>query len=267
MPAPTVPAESERVADATNESAVADVPAPRPPKNVVRRDRLVLPDARGSVTTMVAATAGEASTADLPFASYDRAGSAVWPLVMAIGVGLAVGFAGGYGLGGRQRAQSPAPTAATPLTSPASISPTPAPVESPRAATEKYAAPAPAPFLPESKRPAVPAAVASPPETAARPRVVPGRSPRPSVAARPTPARAAPVPLAAMPAALLVDSRPAGASVFLDGRLIGTTPLSLPSVATGDHAVRIELAGYTQWTSSVRLAGGERRRIAASLER
>jgi hypothetical protein len=70
-----------------------------------------------------------------------------------------------------------------------------------------------------------------------------------------------------MAAALLVESRPAGASVFLDGRLIGTTPLSLPGVAIGDHAVRIELAGYNQWTSSVRLAGGERRRVAASLER
>ncbi len=266
-PAPTAPVEPEMVAAATNETAVADVPAPRPPKHVVRRDRLVLPDARGSVATVVAATPGEAGTADLPFASYDRARSAVWPLVMAIGVGLAVGFAGGYGLGGRQRAQSPAPTTATPSTSPASISPTPAPVERPRAAPENPAAPAPAPRLPESPPPAVPAAVASPPARAARPRVVPERSPGPSVTARQTPTRATPVPLTGLPAALLVESRPAGASVFLDGRLIGTTPLSLPSVATGDHAVRIELAGYTQWTSSVRLAGGERRRVAASLER
>ena len=290
-PALTAPVEPEMVSAATNEAAAADVPAPRPPKKVVRRDRLVLPDARGvraesslffdaspepaaaavmsggSVATVVPAAPGEASTADLPFASYDdRARSAVWPLVMAIGVGLAVGFAGGYGLGGRQRAQSPAPVA-TPSTSPASISPTPASAESPRSATENPSAPAPAPLPLESPPPAVPAAVASPPARAARPREVPERSPRPSVPARPPPARAAPVPLTAMPATLVVESRPAGANVFLDGRLIGITPLSLSSLATGDHAVRIELAGYNQWTSSVRLAGGEHRRVAASLER
>jgi PEGA domain len=82
------------------------------------------------------------------------------------------------------------------------------------------------------------------------------------VAVRPAPAAAAP-----STATLLVDSRPAGANVFLDGRLIGTTPLSLPNVAAGDHAVRIELTGYNRWTASVSLDGGERRRVAASLER
>jgi hypothetical protein len=38
-------------------------------------------------------------------------------------------------------------------------------------------------------------------------------------------------------------------------------------VAAGDHAVRIELDGYQRWSSSVRVAAGERGRVAASLER
>jgi hypothetical protein len=55
--------------------------------------------------------------------------------------------------------------------------------------------------------------------------------------------------------------------VYVDGKLIGTTPLLLPSLAAGDHAVRIELAGYNRWSATVSLEGGERRRVAASLER
>jgi hypothetical protein len=66
--------------------------------------------------------------------------------------------------------------------------------------------------------------------------------------------------------ALAVDSRPAGANVFLDNRLIGTTPLALENLAEGEHIVRLEREGYRPWTSSVRVAGGERSRIAASLE-
>jgi hypothetical protein len=62
-----------------------------------------------------------------------------------------------------------------------------------------------------------------------------------------------------------VESRPAGASVFLDGKLIGTTPLQLTTDA-GDHLVRLEREGYRQWSSTVRIVGGERHRVAASLE-
>jgi serine/threonine-protein kinase len=75
-------------------------------------------------------------------------------------------------------------------------------------------------------------------------------------------------PAAVAPAgALTVDSRPDGARVFLDGRLVGTTPLSLPQVAAGEHAVRLEREGYRRWSSSVRVAGGQGQRVTASLER
>jgi len=67
-------------------------------------------------------------------------------------------------------------------------------------------------------------------------------------------------------AALIVESRPPGAVVFLNGERVGTTPLTLDSVATGSQALRLEMDGYRRWTSSVRVVAGERNRITASLE-
>lgn len=66
---------------------------------------------------------------------------------------------------------------------------------------------------------------------------------------------------------LSVDSRPTGAKVFLDGKLIGTTPLAMSSVAAGEHAIRLEYDGYRRWTSSVRVVATEQNRVTASLER
>src|SRR5207244_7409381 len=92
---------------------------------------------------------------------------------------------------------------------------------------------------------------------------------------RPTPARsegkkavkAAPAPVKTGPGSLVVDSRPAGANVFVDGRLIGTTPLVMETMSVGDHAIRLDREGYQRWATSVRIVSGERSRVAASLER
>jgi hypothetical protein len=65
---------------------------------------------------------------------------------------------------------------------------------------------------------------------------------------------------------LMVDSRPGGARVFVDGRLVGTTPLLIDAVAAGDHPVRLELGGFKPWVSSVRISSGERARVSGSLE-
>jgi serine/threonine protein kinase len=65
---------------------------------------------------------------------------------------------------------------------------------------------------------------------------------------------------------LMVDSRPAGARVILDGRLVGTTPMLLDPVVAGEHTVRLELEGFNSWSSSARVAGGERARVSGSLE-
>lgn len=65
---------------------------------------------------------------------------------------------------------------------------------------------------------------------------------------------------------LTIESRPSAAAVFLDDRRIGTTPLTVSSIAAGPHAIRLELEGYRQWTASVRVASEVRNRVAASLE-
>ena len=66
---------------------------------------------------------------------------------------------------------------------------------------------------------------------------------------------------------LTVQSRPTGAKVFLDGKLIGMTPLSFPAVRAGEHAVRLEYDGYRRWSSVVRVVANEANRVTASLER
>jgi hypothetical protein len=68
------------------------------------------------------------------------------------------------------------------------------------------------------------------------------------------------------PGGLQILSRPAGAEVFVDGALVGRTPLLVASVAPGAHEVRIELPGHRRWATSVRVEPGGRARVAASLE-
>jgi serine/threonine protein kinase len=102
----------------------------------------------------------------------------------------------------------------------------------------------------------------------ARPRE-PARPAAPSTgrASRSSPiAQSASAAPAARSGALLVDSRPVGASVFIDGRLMGRTPLLLDEIEAREHAVSMEMAGYKRWTSSITVVGGARARIAASLE-
>lgn len=67
-------------------------------------------------------------------------------------------------------------------------------------------------------------------------------------------------------ASLIVDSRPRGASVVIDGKPSGVTPLTVESIATGRHTVRLELTGYRPLTQTIEIKAGERRRVAASLE-
>jgi hypothetical protein len=66
---------------------------------------------------------------------------------------------------------------------------------------------------------------------------------------------------------LTVESRPAGAKVFLDGRLVGTTPMTVPDVTAGEHALYLDRDGYQRWSSAVRVVTTERNRVTASLDR
>lgn len=67
--------------------------------------------------------------------------------------------------------------------------------------------------------------------------------------------------------ALTVDSRPTGAKVYLDGRLVGTTPMKVSGIGAGSHVVRLEHDGYRRWSSAVRVVAGEQNRVTASLEK
>ena len=65
---------------------------------------------------------------------------------------------------------------------------------------------------------------------------------------------------------LSIDSRPVGASVFIDGQLIGTTPLLLPHISPGTHAVRLQLAAHQDWSSTEQVVPDRRNRVTAALE-
>jgi hypothetical protein len=69
------------------------------------------------------------------------------------------------------------------------------------------------------------------------------------------------------PGGLDVQSRPAGARVFVNDRLAGSTPITIPGLPAGPATVRIEMDGYQPWTTRVRVSAGEQMRVAASLER
>ncbi|WP_135257516.1 PEGA domain-containing protein [Thermus caldilimi] len=65
-------------------------------------------------------------------------------------------------------------------------------------------------------------------------------------------------------ATLVVDSRPAGAEVYLDGRLSGRTPVSL-QVNPGRHEVELRLSGYQPYRVTVNPRPGERVQVFAQL--
>jgi len=66
---------------------------------------------------------------------------------------------------------------------------------------------------------------------------------------------------------LVLESRPTGATAFVDGRPVGTTPLTMPDVKAGDHTVRFELEEHRSWTASIKVVGGTSNRVGGSLEK
>lgn len=92
----------------------------------------------------------------------------------------------------------------------------------------------------------------------------PGTPAAPRATTRPV---AAPRPKSdSLVGSLVIESRPAGARVVLDGKSLGVTPLTVPDVRTGSHPLRLERAGYKTLVTSVVIKSGERARIAVTLE-
>jgi len=258
----------------------------------------------------------------------ERSRSAVWPLALALMVGVAIGFGAGYAVGNRERASgtvasSSAPTATAgreftegavtepPRVAPASLPPTtPAARSAANAPTSTAVEPGVDPsaarsapgrsinndgrlmvrstpagarvFVDGRDRGSTPAAIRDLARGAHRVRVVQEgyateerrvtlNAARPaqtlSVTLAPTRAPAARTANGSFHGALSVESRPAGAKVFVDGRLVGTTPMVLSEVTAGSHVIRLDHDGYRRWSSAVRVVAGERNRVTASLER
>jgi PEGA domain len=254
--------------------------------------------------------------------ALDRTRSAVWPLVLALGVGVAIGFAGGFFAGSREQptvtattarevTQNAAPgTAAAPKSevrsqkSEGEVTKAEAQKAEPsnlKSAISNLQSPAAEGRILVRSRPAgakvvvdgadyglTPATVRGLARGAHRVKitrdgyapeerrfVVTSSRPAQSMTVALAPARAVAPARAEAPTAstgrfagaLAVDSRPAGAKVFMDGTLVGTTPIALPSVPAGSHAIRLEYEGYRRWSSSVRVVASEQNRVTASLER
>jgi hypothetical protein len=80
-------------------------------------------------------------------------------------------------------------------------------------------------------------------------------------------ATAVPAPAAVRTGTLVVESRPTGASIVLNGRRVGVTPMTLEDLEPGSYTVQLQLPTYRPITTTVRVVAGARARAAASLER
>jgi serine/threonine protein kinase len=257
-------AERERDEEVETASSIVPVALPEPsaftvstaPAKPVERKPEPLADFRQSVEAVPSS----------------RSRSIAGPVAAALVAGMALGFAGGYAVSMRDRPTPPSQEAAqTQATAPPAASP----AVTRREATDVTVADPPKPT------PSVPPRSAAPKAETAAPSAAVSKSERrttPSASSRQTAPRTARAPehATAAPAsgtagrfvgALHVESRPDGARVFLDGRLIGTTPMSIPGISAGEHAIRLERDGYRRWSSSIRIVSAEQNRVTASLER
>ncbi|MCA9659192.1 MAG: PEGA domain-containing protein [Myxococcales bacterium] len=72
--------------------------------------------------------------------------------------------------------------------------------------------------------------------------------------------------MGAGPAILVVDSKPSGATVMIDGEVVGTTPLER-SVIAGEHVLRVTADGYVAEEREVTFVPGVSESISLELSR
>jgi len=66
-------------------------------------------------------------------------------------------------------------------------------------------------------------------------------------------------------ASLNIRSFPSGASAFIDGAEVGTTPLVLQRVAPGTHTIELRLSGWQTWTGTATAVKGTTAQIIANM--
>jgi Zn-dependent protease len=64
---------------------------------------------------------------------------------------------------------------------------------------------------------------------------------------------------------LYIGSVPAGASVYIDGALKGTTPLTVSPITVGVHAVSFKMAGYVDYSTTVTVTAGGVAKLAGTM--
>ena len=64
---------------------------------------------------------------------------------------------------------------------------------------------------------------------------------------------------------LVLRSAPQGARVFVNGALVGSTPLILENLPVGSRAVRIEADGYKHWSTSTQVVANQETHLSATL--
>jgi PEGA domain-containing protein len=75
-----------------------------------------------------------------------------------------------------------------------------------------------------------------------------------------------PLPARSDHGSIFVDSRPQKARVIIDGRFVGLTPLRVPEVRLGVHSVRMEMAGYQPFLTTVGIRAGQQEQVTGALE-
>lgn len=76
----------------------------------------------------------------------------------------------------------------------------------------------------------------------------------------------APAPSTATTGSVYIDTRPSGAQVTIDGRVVGTAPMRVPDLAPGSHTIRFDLAGHKSLTTTVVVRAGQQVPVRVSLE-
>jgi hypothetical protein len=191
---------------------------------------------------------------------------------LALMIALIVGIAGGFGWGywtAWRAAERDTTAAAAPAAPAPAASPSPQPSRSPQRVEEpKVVGESKLPPLSRAtRRPTAPVPAASAPSKRSSVQSDAG-IPAPVVPAKSTarpkePEQRAP---AATTGSLLVDSRPIGAAVTVDGRSIGVTPVMIDDLSPGAHRVVLQIPGFNLWTTTAEVKAGSRTRVAASLE-